>query len=283
LGPSRGIVIQGYVVALVEVGVGATIATLFVAGWPPLVAVWGTVKPAHAWLNLVGFASLVVATTLLHFFPTVVGARIAVRPTARLTVLCLAAGPVLVAFGFGLGVDLLGRLGGGIVIAGAVALALYAWQTWTTRGKWTTDRDWHRLAIGGLVSALTWFGVGIAVAAGRVIVFGTAPAAWSIEAVFGPLVVGWIGLAVLASASHLLPAVGPGDLAAHGRQRRLLGRWATGRLVAADVGVAALSVGLPLGSYVLVITGLGLAGISLGATAFLLAGAVRAGLQHAVD
>lgn len=277
LGPSRGIVIEGYVVALAEVGVGATIATLFVAGWPPLVTAWGTVKPAHAWLNLVGFASLVVATTLLHFFPTVVGARIAVRPAARLTVLCLAAGPVVVALGFAWGVDLLGRLGGLVVIAGAVALASYAWQTWQTRARWTTDLGWHRFAIGGLVSALAWFGVGIAIAAGRVIVLGTAPAAWSIEAVFGPLVVGWIGLAVLASTTHLLPAVGPGDLAAHARQRMLLGRWSAARLMAADVGVAALSVGLPLGSDLLAVTGIALVGISLGATALLLAGAIAAG------
>ena len=40
LGPSRGLVTQGYVVALVEVAVGAALATLFVAGWPPVVEAW---------------------------------------------------------------------------------------------------------------------------------------------------------------------------------------------------------------------------------------------------
>ena len=39
LGPSRGLVTQGYVVALGEVAVGASLATLYVAGWPPIVSV----------------------------------------------------------------------------------------------------------------------------------------------------------------------------------------------------------------------------------------------------
>jgi hypothetical protein len=74
--------------------------------------------------------------------------------------------------------------------------------------------------------------------------------------------------------------VGPGDLAAHGQQRRLLGRWATGRLIAVDAGVAALSVGLPLGSDLLIVAGIALAGVSLAATALLLALAVGAGRRQ---
>jgi hypothetical protein len=282
LGPSRGIVIQGYVVALTEVGVGATLATLYVAGWPPLVASWGNVKPAHAWLNLVGFASLVIATTLLHFFPTVVGARMAARPSARIAVVGLAVGPVIVALGFAFDLDVVGRLGGLVVIAGAMALGAYALRTWRGRARWTTDRAWHLFAIGGLVSAMTWFGVGIAIAAGRVVVIGSGPGAWSIDAVFGPLVAGWIGLAVLASGSHLLPAVGPGDLAAHARQRAILGRGSVARLVVANIGIAALSIGLPVHGDILVTSGTILAAISLGATGVLLGIAVGIGLRRTV-
>jgi hypothetical protein len=280
LGPSRGIVIQGYVVALTEVGVGATLATLYVAGWPPLVASWGNVKPAHAWLNLVGFASLVIATTLLHFFPTVVGARMAARPSARIAVLGLAAGPVIVALAFAFDLDVVGRLGGLVVIVGALALWTYALRTWRGRGRWTTDRAWHLFSIGGLVSAMTWFGVGIAIAAGRVVVIGSTPGAWSIDAVFAPLVAGWIGLAVLASASHLLPAVGPGDLAAHARQRAILGRGSVARLVVANIGIAALSIGLPLHEDGLAASGTVLAAISLGATSALLGIAMGIGLRR---
>jgi hypothetical protein len=279
LGPSRGLVSQGYVVALAEVATGALIATLFVAGWTPLVAAWGAVKPAHAWLNLVGFVSLVVATTLLHFFPTVIGARITVRPTARLTVLGLAAGAPLVALGFATGSDAIARAGAVVTAVGAGAIALNAGATWTTRARWTTDPAWHRFAIGSLISAITWFVAGTAIAAGRVLWLGAAPTAWSVEAVGAPLVAGWIGLAVLGSATHLLPAIGPGDPQAHGAQRRLLGRWALARLAAANAGVAGLAVGWPLRLEGLVVGGAVLLAVGLGATALLLASAVRLGLR----
>ena len=278
LGPSRGLIARGYVVALGEVGIGATIATLFVAGWPPILAAWGSVKPAHAWLNLVGFVTLVVATTLLHFFPTVVGARIVVRPSARVTVLGLAAGGLLVAAGFAAAADTVARLGALLGAGGALALALNAARTWPTRARWTTDPGWHRFTISALVAAIAWLLVGMGIAAGRVLVSGASPGGWSIEAIGGPLVAGWVGLAILGSASHLLPAVGPGDPTAHRRQRELLGRLATTRIVLANAGVAALSIGWPTHVDGLVATGAGLLAVSLAATGALLVGAIRTGL-----
>jgi nitrite reductase (NO-forming) len=278
LGPSRGLVSQGYVVALAEVAVGALIATLFVAGWAPLVEAWGSVKPAHAWLNLVGFVSLVVATTLLHFFPTVIGARITVRPTARLTVLGLAIGAPLVAVGFAVGSDPVARAGAIVTGVGAVAIATNAATTWTTRARWTTDPGWHRFAIGSLVSAIAWFEVGTAIACGRVLILGASPAAWSIDPIGAPLVAGWVGLAILGSATHLLPAVGPGDPPAHGRQRRLLGWRAEARLALANAGVAGLALGWPLRLDGVTIAGAVLLAAGLGATAALLAGAIRLGI-----
>lgn len=280
LGPSRGLVTQGYVIALGEVAVGASLATLFVAGWPPIVEDWARIKPAHAWVNLVGFVSLVIATTLLHFFPTVVGARMALRPSARMTVMGLAAGSPVVALGFAVSSDLMARLGAVGVVAGAAGLAVYACRTWQTKARWTTDPGWHRFAIGGLISAIIWFEVGMAVAAGRVLAFGADPASWSVEAVAGPLVVGWIGLAIVASATHLLPAVGPGDPAVHARQRQLLGRAATVRLAVVNGGVAALAIGLPLELGTLLTAGAALTALGLGTTAVLLGTAVRMGVRR---
>jgi hypothetical protein len=281
LGPSRGLVTQGYVVALGFVAVGAVIATLFAAGWTPLVERWATLKPAHAWLNLVGFVSLVVATTLLHFFPTVVGARIVVRPSARLTVVGLAAGAPLVALGFATGLDVLARFGAITSAVGAAAVAANAVATWTTRGRWTTDPAWHRFATGSLVAAIAWFEVGMAIAVGRIVAFGASPVAWWVEAVTGSLVAGWMGLAVLGSATHLLPAVGPGDPAAHRRQRALLGRLATGRLIVANGGVAGLAIGLPLHLPAVAASGAILLALGLGSSAVLMAGAIRLGLEGA--
>ncbi|MEO8571678.1 MAG: hypothetical protein ABI553_08235 [Chloroflexota bacterium] len=246
LGPSRGIVARGYLAALAQVGIGASVATLYVAGWPPVVAAWAASKPAHAWLNLIGFVSLVIATTLLHFFPTIVGARIVVRWSTRWTVCGLGAGPPLVAAGMITTSDALAWMGAALVVTGAAALALSTWATWRTRGRWTTDPGWHRFATVAMLSAIAWFQVGIAIAVGRLALFGATPASWSLDAVVAPLVVGWVGLAVLAAATHLVPAVGPGDQSAHARQRQILGRFSVIRLVAANAGTAALAIGVPL-------------------------------------
>jgi hypothetical protein len=276
-----GVVTLGYAAALLLVAAGALLATLFLAGVTPVLQAWGNLRPAHAWLNLVGFVSLVIATTLVHFFPTVIGGRILRTRSATLTVLGIAGGTVLVALGFATRSDWLARAGALAVLAGALALAAYAARTWRTKSPWTGDEGWHRFAMGGLVSAIAWFEVGALTATARLMVAGADPVAAGATAFLGPLVPGWAGLAVLASATHLVPAVGPGDPAAHAQQRHLLGRWAVTRLVAADLGVAALALGLPMGSDALLVAGLVLTSVSLGGTAVLLVAAVAAGLRNA--
>lgn len=283
LGPGRGIITQGYLAALSMVAVGAAIATLYVAGWPPIVAAWTTIKPAHAWLNLVGFVSLVIATTLLHFFPTIVGARIASTRTARLAVAGIAIGAAVVAGGLAVRSDVAARLGAVMVVAGAISLAVYARGIWGTRARWTTDPGWHRFAMGGMISALAWFEIGIAIASARVIRFGATAEGWAIDEVVAPLVAGWVGLAVLASATHLLPAVGPGDAVAHAAQRAVLGRFADLRLIASNLAIVALAVGLPLRSEGLAIAGTLVLIGSVAATAALLATAVAAGLRKGAE
>jgi nitrite reductase (NO-forming) len=279
LGPSRGLVTQGYVVALAEVGLGASIATLYLAGWGPVVGLWAQLKPAHAWLNLVGFVSLAIATTLLHFFPTVIGARISRRASTTITVVGLGAGAPIVALGYAIASDTIARLGAIGVALGAAGLATYAIQSWRTRARWTTDLDWHRSAIGGLVAAIVWFEIGIAIAAGRVLEFGADSAGWSVEVVAGPLIGGWIGVTIMASATHLIPAIGPGDPIAHGRQRHLLGRAANLRLAVSNLGVALLSIGLASGNGPVTQAGIFAVAIGLGATACLIGAAIRIGIS----
>lgn len=280
LGPARGLVTQGYVAALTTLALGALLAILNLAGVRPLVDLWPFLKVGHAWLNLVGFVSLVIATTLLHFFPTVVGARIVARPAARLTVLGLAAGALLVAAGLSLRVDAFARVGALLVAAGAAGLNAYCFQTWQTRARWTTDAGWHAFSMGGLISAVFWFDVAIAIGAGRVLQFGSNPLGWWAPAVVAPLLVGWMGFAVVASANHLVPSIGPGDPVAHARQRRGLGRLAITRLAVLNLGVAALAVGIPLDLDQLVAIGLLLTGAGLLIAAVLLLSAVAAGLRQ---
>ncbi|MDQ3127092.1 MAG: hypothetical protein M3Q66_01360 [Chloroflexota bacterium] len=283
LGPSRGLITQGYVAALIEVAIGATLAILLLAGWSPMVEAWGRLKPVHAWLNLVGFVSVVVATTLLHFFPTVVGARIVVRPSARVVVAGLAGGAPLAALGMAIGSDAMARIGAIAVAAGALGLVVNAAATWRTRARWTTDPGWHGFAIGCLVAAIGWFALGIGLLAARVLIAGAGPAGWAIDPIGGPLVAGWLGLALLGSATHLLPAVGPGDQAAHARQRSVLGRWPAARLIGANAGVAGVALGWPLRIDAVAIAGaLALIG-SLAATTILLAAAILTGRRRVVS
>ena len=83
----------------------------------------------------------------------------------------------------------------------------------------------------------------------------------------------------VGAAELVLPAVGPGDPVAHGRQRALLGQAAVVRLASLDLGVAGLSIGIPLGAPVLVASGGILAGTALVATAALLVRAVVLGVR----
>jgi len=103
----------------------------------------------------------------------------------------------------------------------------------------------------------------------------------SVEAVAGPLIVGWVGLAIVASATHLLPAIGPGDPATHARQRRRLGRWAMVRLVLLNVGVLTVAVGLPIRLAPLVSLGVALVAIGFGITASLIGTAAAMGVRQA--
>jgi hypothetical protein len=243
---------------------------------------WATIRPAHAWLNLVGFVSLVIATTLLHFFPTVIGARIKRTGTAVVTVAGIASGTAIVALGFILDSDLDVRVGAIVVLVGALSLAVYAAQVWRTRARWSGDASWHRFAIGGLVASIAWFEVGMAIATGRLLVAGADPAAATATVLVGPLLLGWVGLAVLASATHLVPAIGPGDPMAHAAQRILLGTAATGRLVLVNLGIACLAIGLwPGAPDWLAIAGLALSALSLGGTVGLLILAIARGLGNA--
>jgi nitrite reductase (NO-forming) len=279
LGPSRGLVVRGYLVAMAFVGTGALLATLLEAGWPPVADAWARLKPAHAWLNVVGFVSLVIATTLMHFYPTVIGARISGHWSGRLTITATALGPALVAIGYAAAAEGIARAGAIATMAGAVGLAIYVADRWRHRATWTTDPEWHRFVIGGLTSAVGWYVAGIAIVGGRVLGAGADPSGWRIDLAAVPLVAGWAGVAVVASASHLLPSVGPGDQAAHARQRTVLGTAGTARLVALDAGLLLWFLGVVTEADAVLTVGAVVTGIAFAATLALLAGAILVGAR----
>jgi hypothetical protein len=271
----RPMVTIGYTMALVNVAVGATIATLQVAGWMPVLERWDVLRPAHAWTNLIGFVSLVIVTTLLHFLPTVLGTRILPRRSAEVSVLALSFGPPVVVAGLLFHAGPVAVLGGFIALAGALATGVEAVGIVRDRGTWTSDPGWHRFASAGLVDGVGWFVVGTALAAWLLLADGASAGAWSTPLVGAPLVLGWVAQVLMASWTHLLPSIGPGGPADHAVQRRVLGRASRTRLVAINAGVALVAIGWPTGRPELAAAGMLLFAIGLFATVGLTAIALR--------
>jgi hypothetical protein len=271
----RPVVTFGYTMALLNVAVGALLATLMVAGWEPVVDRWTVLKPAHAWTNLVGFVSLVIVATLLHFLPTVLGTRILPRRSAVVAVYAVGLAAPVVVTGLLVGAGPIAAAGGLLGLAGAIAMGIEATAVVRDRGTWTSDEGWHRFASAGLVNGVGWFVVGTGVAAWLLVADGATAGAWSTALVGAPLVLGWVVQVLMASWTHLLPSIGPGGPADHAIQRRILGRVSRTRLVALNAGVALVAVGWPLGVAPLVATGLALFAAAMLATVGLTAAALR--------
>lgn len=282
----RPVVSAAYALALLNVGVGGFIGLLAVAGWAPVVEGWGTLKLAHAWANLLGFVSLVVVGTLLHFLPTVVAARIAPRRSAVLAVAGIGAGvpsvvlaSLLVAAGdagpAGTLGDGLARLGALATLGGAFALVAETIAVTRSRAGWTTDAAWHRFSGGALVAAVGWFAIGTAAAAVPVIAGGPG-GAWVTARVIPSLALGWVVQVLAGSWTHLVPAIGGGGPAGHAIRRRILAQGATARLAALNAGAALVAVGWPAGLAPVAAAGMGLFALGLGWSVLLVARALRA-------
>ncbi len=251
----RPIVTLGYMLALLNVAIGALLGILAVAGWMPVLERWAQLKPAHAWTNVIGFVSLAIVATLLHFLPTVLGTRIIPRRSAAAAVVGVGLGSPLVVVGMMLGMAPVAAAGALLSVAGAFSMAVEATRVVRDRGRWTTDPGWHRFASLGLLAGVTWFLAGVVIAAGLVLARGATIDAWSTAAVGVPLAIGWIVQVLMASWTHLLPSIGPGGPPEHARQRRVLGRFATPRFVALNMGAVLLAIAWPAGASGLAVGG----------------------------
>jgi nitrite reductase (NO-forming) len=187
--------------------------------------------------------SLVIVATLVHLGPTVVGARIRPRRSATIAVVALAAGPALIALGHASAVDAVARIGAVAELAGAASLVVAAVMVRRDAAHWTTELGWHRLTAWSLGAGVCWFALAAAIAAGRTLIMGATPAAWSLEAVAVPLVLGWTAQVLVGSWTHLLPAIAPGTPVGHAAARRILGRAAIPRWAGWNAGVAVLAFG----------------------------------------
>lgn len=246
-GPRRLLVERAYAVALADVAVGASLATLFLGGDGAVLAAWASLKPSHAWLNLFGFVTLAIAATLIHLAPTVVGSRIRPRRSARIAVSLLAVGAPIAALGHALGLTPVALGGALAATAGSVALVGHGIVVRREAASWTTDADWHALTSGSLLAGPAWLVVATVIAAARIGSFGATPQGWSFAPIAAPLIAGLTVQVLIGAWSHLVPAIGPGHPAAHARRRAVLGTLGRARLIAWNGSVGVLTVAVLIG------------------------------------
>jgi len=237
-----------YAIALVDVALGAGLATLLVAGQPDVAAGWVQLRPAHAWLNLFGFVSLTIVATVAHLGPTIAGSRIRRRPSIVIAIVALALGAPSIALAYAAGWDALARAGGTAVVVGGLAFAVHGWEIHRDRGRWTSELEWHRLTGSSLLLGSGWFAIAAGIAGGRTVALGVDPAAWIIGPLLAPLVIGFVAQTLIGAGSHLLPSIGPGDSERHAYQRRVLARASVPRLFALNAGCALSLLGAVAGT-----------------------------------
>jgi hypothetical protein len=242
LGPRRRLIEIGYAAGLLNLLFAVSLATTLVGGSREVAGAWAHLKPAHAWLGLVGCVAVVIATTLVHLGPTVAGTRIRPRSSAVVAVALTAVGAPIVAVGYGTAIAPIATAGCLAALLGALALTWHGLAVVRAGPAWTTDAAWHRLTSGLLTAAPAWLCVGIAILAARILDHGVMPASWSLESVAAPLALGFVVQALVGSWSHLIPAIGPGQGADRARARRILGWAAIPRIVAWNLGVAVLAL-----------------------------------------
>ena len=183
----------------------------------------------------------------------------------------------MVALGFALGDDRVARIGALAELIGAISLMTHALVVWRDRGRWTTDPGWHRVASWSLLAAPAWFLVAVTLASGRILWLGAVPAAWSLIGIAAPLAIGWVVQVLIGAWSHLLPSIGPGDMAGHAEQRTRLGRAAAGRVIGLNLGVVLVTLGGTLARTSVVVVGLIVCGSVILTSLAIFVDAVRTG------
>lgn len=240
------IVTVTYLLALAELATGVLLGGLGAAGWDPVTRAWAALRPAHAWLTLLGAVSLTIFGTLIYLAPTILGARIRASRTLAVAATGMLVGPPLAALGFALLATPVVLAGTVLTLVGALGQIGYVVDTLRRRGRYTSEHDWRRVAVWHLAAGTGWFAAAVAAALVG-FVDGGRIAAWSLGALAVPLVAGWMAQELVGSWTHLAPSVTPGSPGRHAEQRRTLAVASRVRPIAWNVGVGLAWAGAALG------------------------------------
>jgi len=221
-----------YGAAIAAVLVGGTLGALVGSRVVDDPATWLESRRAHLTLNVLGWASLTIAGTLVTFLPTVLRIRMPVWHGSATGAL-LVAGVGAIALGLGLDVRPVAVAGGVAYAAGALGLAWMAVKAIRMPRAWPVP-----VAAKHLICALGWFVVGALLAPWE-LADGLAGFRRPFLAIF---VCGWVLQTLLGAWQYLLPMARPG----HPEERRTwlaaIEAGATPQVVALNAGVALLAL-----------------------------------------
>jgi nitrite reductase (NO-forming) len=224
-----------YLAAVAAVLVGGSLGALIGGGLVDDPRVWLALRGAHLSLNVLGWASLTIAGTLVTLLPTVLRVRMPAWHGAA-TGIALASG----AFGIGLGLATrstrLATLAAAVFAAGALGLA------WMVSRVLRTPRRWHApVAARHLLFAIAWFVLG-----SLALPFALAGGSTSLAAFRRPFlamfVVGWVIQTLLGAWQYLLPMAHPGHPDARRRELLAIEFGGTFQVVAMNAGIALLAL-----------------------------------------
>lgn len=237
------VVAVAYFIALLQLAAGIALGGLAALGAPAVLGGWPSLRPAHAWLTLFGAVSLTIFSTLVYLAPTVLGARIRASASLFIGLAGMVAGPPLAAIGFALESHPVVVTGVIVTAIGGIGQIAFVLDARARRGRYTSEHDWRRVAVGHLLFGTGWFAAAV-MAAGVGLLLGAPLRGWSLGILAVPMVAGWMLQELAGSWTHLVPSVTPGDAPAHARQRRILAYRSRSRLYAWNLGVALLWAGL---------------------------------------
>jgi len=218
-----------YGAAIVAVLVGGTLGAVVGSRVVDDPQTWLELRRAHLTLNVLGWASLTIAGTLVTFLPTVLRIRIPVWHGAASGAL-LVVGVAAIALGLGFAARPVAVGGAVAYAAGALGLAWMAMKAFRMPRSWPVP-----VAAKHLVCALAWF------------VVGALSLPWMLaedlvgsrEVFLAIFVCGWLLQTLLGAWQYLLPMARPG----HPDERR---RWLAAIEVGGTVQVLALNLGVAL-------------------------------------
>jgi nitrite reductase (NO-forming) len=195
---------------------------------------WVDLRSAHTVINVVGWASLTIAGTLITLLPTVLRVRMPAWQ-GRLTATLFVVGAGITATGLALGVAAVAAAGASAYAAGVVGLLVMVRRVLATPRKWPVPVSAKHLLL-----ALAWFAAGalwLVVA----LIRGTRWFAGAGDVFIVVFVGGWILQTLFGAWQYLLPMTRPG----HPDERRAslaAIEWGgTVQLVAFNTGVVLLA------------------------------------------